>query len=211
MTDFLRQLHEIKNNRPQVYKIITLDLSTARSDYAQSIAGNYFIVLEATDINANVQVRFNESYCDAATLKKRQGFKIPFYRVFITNAVQAGKTLTIAYGVNESPLEFIDQSAAIDVTSIAHLESNAPALYNVSCAVAGTEYSQALPANTKKFTVKARGGSLKVCFTSTESGTKYILLPDGSSMSEDLVYLAAQTLYFQSPTTGAVAEIIAYT
>ncbi len=208
--DFLRQLHEIKTTRPQVYKIMTLDLSTVRSDYEQAIAGNYFVVLEATDINANIQVRFNESYCDVATLKKRQGFKIPFYRVFITNAAQAGKTLTIAYGVNESPLEFIDQSAVIDVTSIAHLESNAPAVYNVSCAVVGTEYNQALPANAKRFTIKARGGDLKVCFTATESGTKYVLLKDGASMSEDLVYLAAQTLYFQSPTTGTVAEVIAY-
>lgn len=154
---FEDQLSEIKIRRPQVYKLLTLDLTSARSEFEIPVAGNYMVVLDATDINTSVGVRFNESYCDQATLKKRQGFKVPFYRFFITNAAQAGKSLTIAYGVNETPLEFIDQASVVEISSIANQQSSSFNLYNVTCTVAGTEYSQALLADTKRFTVKARG------------------------------------------------------
>jgi len=84
-----------------------------------------------------------------------------------------------------------------------------PTIYNVTCTNADTEYSQALPASTKKFTVKARGGSLKICFTSGQSGTTYVLLEDGQSWSEDGIVFNG-TLYFQSPAAGTIAEIIAW-
>jgi len=89
-------------------------------------------------------------------------------------------------------------------------KATTPTIYNVTCTNADTEYSQTLPANTKKFTIKARGGSLKVCFTSGQSGTTYILLADGQSWSEDNIEFSG-TLYFQSPSAGTVAEIIAWT
>ena len=210
MRTFQEQITDIRKNRPQVYKTRTLDLANARSNEEFTVAGNYIIVIDATDINSNVQIRFNELEADALTFKKRQGLKVPFYRMFLTNTAQAGKTLTIAYGINDTPLEIIDQSAVIEVNSVAHQESNGVNLYNKTCTLAATEYSQALPANTKKFTAKARGGAVQVCYTSGQSGTTYILLADGQAMSEDLLYLNGMTLYFQSPMAGAIVEVVAW-
>lgn len=213
MRTFQEQITDIRKNRRQVYKTRTLDLTTARSEEEFTVAGNYIIILDATDLNANIQLRFNEMEADQITLKKRQGLKVPFYRMFITNAAQAGKTVTIAYGINDTPLEIVDQSAVIDINSIAQAvtvyNGSIPAIYNVSCAVAGTEYSQAFGGYRQKFTVKARGGPLKVCFTATESGTKYIYLADGESWSEDNIK-SSLTLYFQSPTAGTIAEVLTW-
>lgn len=120
MKDFLSQLEDIKTKRIKPYSLLTLDLSTARSEYEITGAGNYFLVFDATDISTNVQVRFNETSADQVTLKKRQGLEVPFYRVFLTNTAQAGKTVTIAYGISDTPLKFIDQSSLVDINSIAN-------------------------------------------------------------------------------------------
>lgn len=213
MKSFSEQITEIRKNRPQVYKTRTLDLATARSNEEFTVSGNYIIILNATDLNTNIQIVFNELDADAITLKKRQGFKVPFYRMFITNAAQAGKTVTIAYGINDTPLEVIDQSAVIDINSIANpvqtFNASIPTMFNVTCTAAETEYSQSFGGTRQKFTIKARGGALKVCFTATESGTKYISLDDGASWSEDNIK-SSLTLYFQSPTAGAIAEIVTW-
>jgi hypothetical protein len=85
-----------------------------------------------------------------------------------------------------------------------------PTIYNKTCTSANTEYSQTLPEKTKKFTLKARGGTVKVCFTSGQSGTTYIELTDGQSWSEDNIEFTG-TVYYQSPTAGTILEIVAWT
>lgn len=85
-----------------------------------------------------------------------------------------------------------------------------PTVYNATCTAANTEYSQALPSKTRKFFVKARGGIVKLCFTSGQSGATFIQIADGACYWEDFVLLTGITLYFQSPTAGAVVEIIAW-
>ena len=87
-----------------------------------------------------------------------------------------------------------------------------PAVYNVTMTNAATEYSQALPANTGKLMIKCRGAyAIQVCFTSGESGTKYITVPANQSYWEDGITAASLTLYFQCGTAGQVAEIVAWT
>jgi len=86
-----------------------------------------------------------------------------------------------------------------------------PAVYNVTMTNAATEYSQALPANTRKFLLKCRGVyAIQVCFTSGESGTKYVTVPANQTYSEDQINAATLTLYFQCATAAQVAEIIAW-
>jgi len=89
--------------------------------------------------------------------------------------------------------------------------ADTPTLYNATCTAANTEYNQLLPAGTRKFMVKARGGIVKLCFTSGQSGTTFIQIADGASYWEDLVLLTGRTVYFQSPTAGCIVEIIAWT
>lgn len=88
-----------------------------------------------------------------------------------------------------------------------------PTIYNVAMTTSGTEYSQALPLYVRKFTFQLRGSNdCKFCFTSGESGTKYVTIKSGSSYSEeDLSSAFIITLYFQSPADSQVAEIIVWT
>ena len=86
-----------------------------------------------------------------------------------------------------------------------------PVIYNVTMTNANTEYSQALPANTKKFLIKCRGSyDIKAAFASGESGTTYVTIPAGSALCETLIVAASLTLYFQCATAAQVAEIVAW-
>lgn len=88
-----------------------------------------------------------------------------------------------------------------------------PTIYNVSMASANGEYSQTLPSNTKKLDIKLRAlnSVLKISFTITESGTKYIQIPYGASLHLENINLTGKTIYFQSPVDNQVAEILCWT
>ena len=84
-----------------------------------------------------------------------------------------------------------------------------PKVYNVVMAAANTEYSQALPANTKKFLIKLRSTNafLKIAFAEGESATNYINIPQGSSLNREGIEVSQLTLYFQSTLPNQVCEI----
>lgn len=88
-----------------------------------------------------------------------------------------------------------------------------PTIANVTMTNANTEYSYALPANTKKFQFKERAGasSVKYSFTSGESGTVYVTLPVGSTKYFEGSWLRGLTVYFQCPDAGKVLEIEVWT
>ena len=91
------------------------------------------------------------------------------------------------------------------------LKATTPVVYNVTMTSANTEYSRALPANTKKFLIRCREEyAIKACFASGASGTTYITVPSGMSYWEDLIQPATLTLYFQCATAAQVAEIVAW-
>lgn len=90
-------------------------------------------------------------------------------------------------------------------------KATTPVVYNVTMTSANTEYSQALPSNTKKFLIKSRGAyAIKVCFTSGQSATTYITVPSGMAYWDDNIMPSSLTLYFQCATAAQVAEIIAW-
>jgi len=83
--------------------------------------------------------------------------------------------------------------------------------YNVTLGPADTEQSQALPANTKGFIIKTRGNAeLKFTDKAGMSGTTFTTVKGRAFYSECWFYTGL-TLYFQSPTTGDVVEIVAFT
>ena len=89
-------------------------------------------------------------------------------------------------------------------------EALIPQVSNVVCILADTEYLKYMGA-VRKFTVKARGGDLKISFQQNQSGVSYILLPDGASYNEDLIKTPADfIIYFQSPTASAILEVITW-
>lgn len=83
-------------------------------------------------------------------------------------------------------------------------------IYNVSAVTSGTEYSQALPANTKGFIIRSRGKSkIQLAYTSGASGTTFITIP-GAASFEDENFYTSQTLYFQCDNNNETVEILAF-
>ena len=109
-------------------------------------------------------------------------------------------------GYNPATGEYIDVIESNPATTII--------IYNKTLTSADTEYSQALPASTKQFFIKLRSqsASCRLAFTSgqaTAIGT-HIKIPANGFISPSGLNLASTTLYIESPSSGKVAEIIAY-
>jgi hypothetical protein len=86
-----------------------------------------------------------------------------------------------------------------------------PTVYNLTLTLANTEYSQALPANTREFRFRCR--TLYDVRFSYETGkvatptAPYLTLPMGSDYWSDWCNLSTTTIYFASSTAGVVIEI----
>ena len=88
--------------------------------------------------------------------------------------------------------------------------AESPEIFNLVLSEANTEYPQVLPTNCRKFSVQPRtlGVNFKLSFNPYESDTKYMTIR--GCYSEDLVGCSYLVLYLQSPTAGAVVEILAW-
>ena len=89
-----------------------------------------------------------------------------------------------------------------------------PVIYNVTMTNAATEYSQALPANTKRFTVHCRDGTaFRLAFATGKVATPtepYLTVPSSSSYDEDNINPASLTIYIGCAIAGKVVEIVAW-
>lgn len=102
---------------------------------------------------------------------------------------------------------------AINATSAAKLtpSDTTATIYNVSATTAGTEYSQALPANCKYFLLRARTpAKIQLAYTSGATNTTYVTIPPYASF-DDKQYYTTQTVYFQTNQNNTIIEIVAYT
>ncbi|MCP4527519.1 MAG: hypothetical protein GY833_16620 [Aestuariibacter sp.] len=109
---------------------------------------------------------------------------------------QASVTLRNSSGTEVSPI-----GAATAITE-----------YNISCAVADTEYSQALPANTKSLAIKGRSGaSIRMAFATGKvagSTSPYESLDNGASFDLSNTDLSSVTVYVASSNAGDVVELV---
>ncbi|MBA7597928.1 hypothetical protein ES703_04936 [subsurface metagenome] len=89
-----------------------------------------------------------------------------------------------------------------------------PVIYNVAMTLADTEYSQALPANTKRFSIHLRDMSeFRFAYETGKVATPtepYETIPVGHEKHEEMIEPASLTLYFASPAATKVAEIEAW-
>jgi hypothetical protein len=92
-----------------------------------------------------------------------------------------------------------------------NLVGRIPTIENKTLTDSDTEYEVDLPKNTVKFTLQARGShDVKLSFEDGESGSKYITIKSGASITEDLLDLSGRTLYLQSPEAGTVVEVLSW-
>lgn len=107
---------ELMAQRVQLYNTITIDLTSARVNEERVFTGNYIYALEASDVDNTLDIRFNELFRAAITVRKGRGIRIPFYRFYITNIAQAGKTITLGIGIEASEFEVFDVGKALQIT-----------------------------------------------------------------------------------------------
>ena len=88
-------------------------------------------------------------------------------------------------------------------------------LYAVTMTNANQEYSQLLPDNTYKFTIRCRDGTaFRLAYVTGKVATPtdpYRTIAANVVKSEDNVNLSAITLYFACASTGKIIEIEAWT
>ena len=98
--------------------------------------------------------------------------------------------------------------------TVAKLMPATPTKYALSLTSANTEYSQALPTNTKKFRIHLRDFSeFRLAYVTGKVATPtdpYETVPAGSEKYEDGLNIASLTLYFASSIAEKTAEVEAW-
>ena len=93
--------------------------------------------------------------------------------------------------------------------------STTPTVYNVTLTNVNTEYSQALPANTREFRFRCRTlFDVRYAWVTGKVATPtapYLTLPAGSDYWSDWNNLSDKTLYFASSTAGVIIELEIFT
>jgi hypothetical protein len=93
-------------------------------------------------------------------------------------------------------------------------KATTPTIYNVTMTNANTEYSQALPSNTKKFLIQTRDGTaFRFAYVTGKVATPtapWLTVPANSVYYEDMIEEATQTLYFACASAGKIIEIVTW-
>ena len=92
----------------------------------------------------------------------------------------------------------------------AGLKTN-PTIYNLEMDLANTEYSQALPSDTKSFMVKFREPT-KALLRYQSGSSEYLTIPTGTIYKEERISgSTAVTIYLETTKPSMVAEIVVWT
>jgi len=107
-----------------------------------------------------------------------------------------------------------DLSALITAVGLLPQLATTPIIYNKTMTLADTEYFQALPANTKKYTIQTRDGTaFRMAFVTGKVAVPtepYLTIDTDGFHHEDSINPASLTLYFACGDALKVIEIIAW-
>ena len=83
-----------------------------------------------------------------------------------------------------------------------------PTITNTTLGAAGSESSIVLPANTKKFMLRARGKSkVQIAYTATDSGTTFWTVQPGACLLEENIDRPTTTIYVQATKASEIIEV----
>lgn len=177
----------------------------------------------ATDITTQSLTAVKVSATAAANLVTNPIFVTPTNGTAAA-AIDAANTARTT-GTIVQAVQGVDAAGAVISTSalatsakqdLQPLAATTPAIYNIEMTLADTEYSQALPANTKilEFREQSTGFVTRYAFAAGKVAAPtapYRTLDVGEVKTLDGLNLAAATLYFACSTAGKVMEIEAWT
>jgi len=92
--------------------IISLDLSTARTNYRLDCSGGFFGIMELTS-GANLSVSFNDPASVGITFDSEQQVRTIYNKIFITNTAQAGATVKLYCGFNDEYIPYYRTKAIL--------------------------------------------------------------------------------------------------
>lgn len=107
---------------------ITIALTVVRTRKEIRIGGNFLWASDATDGGATIKLAFTESEADAGITFKRGSMVagMRYGKIFVTNAAQAGKTMTLTYAVEAPELRIANPAdffTNVDITKATALDS----------------------------------------------------------------------------------------
>jgi len=89
------------------------------------------------------------------------------------------------------------------------VSATSPTIYNISMAISGSEYSQAISNGAKKILVRMRNRSKsRIAFLSGDTDISWITIEPGAVYFEDNLDLNGATIFLQSNQDGDIAEIL---
>lgn len=204
---------DIREKRVSNYDSFIVNFPNSINDLEFYHSGTYFYVV---DITGSVNVKFNETYNASIPLRRLRGITTPFYRFYISGT--SGSSITIAISRNEAEFSINDygfEGSNLTIASgsltVNNLYAGAPTIANISCPTAGTEYSYAIPNNTRRINLKSRlSATINLCFSVGQSGSIFISIPPNSTYFEDFLTTTALTAYFRTDVAANFVEVLTW-
>ncbi len=111
---------------------ITLPLDNALNEKQFDIEGNFIGVIDATDANVAISVKFNKWDSEAIVFTRGLSFIRPFGKLFFTSTAQAGKSISLLISAYAPELfQIIDnRSEAIQTAELTNISNNTGATKN---------------------------------------------------------------------------------
>lgn len=182
------------------YELRRIPLDAAYTDHLVQLGGQSLAFWTNGSLAA-LSVKLNNTGNEEIPLPNLRHIPFPFQQLYLTSDAQAGKSLWLL--APKIPA-FLQMSQA----------PGNPTIYNVALTLANTEYSQALPANTKKFSVSLRDATgFRIAFVTGKVAAPtapYKTILDGCEYYEEDLNLQSVTIYLASPAAGKAAEIICW-
>ncbi len=112
----------MENNALYAIETFVFDLSIVRRNVPLGITGNYLKAIEASDIDANIDVSLTSSGSDKINIKRGRGLRGKFRKVYLSNSAQVGKTITILVAETSTVL-VTDDGVVGDIDTIQTVQS----------------------------------------------------------------------------------------
>lgn len=202
---FEEKIEYTRVNRLSLPRKVRIALDNAKTDFQLQLTGNYIRAVEATDVNANIEIKFNGIDGDRLIFTKGFCVKTYFTEIYITHTAQAGKyiELTIA-SLADDLFEIIDDRSETGQTGI--LE-NIRDDQRATTASDNAEATVGAGAEVLLLAANSNRKSLSIQAKDTNTGVLYVLYKTGAAATKYKAILQAGQILTDDKWRGVVYAI----